>query len=217
MCGRITLTTPDIESVASMLEAQVSPADAASYRPRYNAAPSDRHWIVQPSASGRLLVPAVWGFKGGMINARSETADKRFRSASRVIVAADGFYEWTGPRDARQPIWFRPREGGLLLLAGLAEVLPDGRLGFVVLTTDATGAVARIHDRMPLIVPHDKLSDWLKFGDTLRNDRANMAELVQELRKASPNLSATEVSPRVNDVKNDDRSLIEPPPQLSLL
>ena len=99
-----------------------------------------------------MLVPAVWGFPGGMINARSETADKRFRSASRVIVAADGFYEWTGPRDARQPIWFRPRDGGLLYLAGLAEVLPDGRLAFVVLTTDAEGAVARIHDRMPLVV-----------------------------------------------------------------
>src|SRR5438874_26013 len=90
MCGRITLTTPDIEEVASLLEATVSPADAALYKPRYNAAPTDTHWIAQASPSGRVLVPAVWGFPGGMINARSETADKRFRSASRVIVAADG-------------------------------------------------------------------------------------------------------------------------------
>src|SRR5262245_53116911 len=105
MCGRITLTTPDLEEVASMLEAEVSAAAALLYKPRYNAAPTDTHWIVQPSASGRLLVPAVWGFKGGVINARSETADRRFRSASPVIVAADGFYEWTGPRDSRQPIW----------------------------------------------------------------------------------------------------------------
>ena len=43
MCGRITLTTPDIEEVASLLEATVSPADAALYKPRYNAAPTDRH------------------------------------------------------------------------------------------------------------------------------------------------------------------------------
>ena len=201
-----------------MLEAQVSPQDAAKYRPRYNAAPSDTHWIVQPGAAGRLLVPAVWGFRGGMINARSETAEKRFRAASRVIVAADGFYEWTGPKDARQPIWFRPRDGGLLLLAGLAEVLPDGRLAFVVLTTEAAGEVARIHDRMPLVIPASRLDDWLgKFGDTLRNDRANMADLVQELRRVSPNLSATEVSPKVNDVRNDDPSLLQPPPQISLL
>src|SRR5438270_3571109 len=98
MCGRITLTTPDVEAVAALLEARVSPADAPLYKPRYNAAPTDTHWIVQPSPEGRLLVPAVWGFPGGVINARSETADRRFHSAfqnGRVIVAADGFYEWT--------------------------------------------------------------------------------------------------------------------------
>ena len=152
-----------------------------------------------------------------MINARSETADKRFRSASRVIVAADGFYEWTGPRDARKPVWFRPRDGGLLYLAGLAEILPDGRLAFVVLTTDAEGAVARIHDRMPLVVPRAMLQDWLKSGDTLRNDHANSADLARLMRRVSPNLTATEVSPRVNDVRNDEPSLLQPPSQLSLL
>src|SRR5438552_18005216 len=112
-----------------------------------------------------------------MINARSETADKRFRSASRVIVAADGFYEWTGPRDARQPIWFRPRDGGLLYLAGLAELLPDNRLAFVVLTTDAAGAVAPIHDRMPPVVPRAMLKDGLKFVATLRNDHATTEDM----------------------------------------
>jgi putative SOS response-associated peptidase YedK len=218
MCGRITLTTPDIEEVASMLEAAVSPVDAPLYKPRYNAAPTDTHWIVQPSDHGRLLVPAVWGLKGGLINARSESADKRFGAASRVIVAADGFYEWTGPRDARQPLWFRPRNGSLLLLAGLADVLPDGRLGFVVLTTGAAGTVARIHDRMPLQIPPSRVAEWLgKSGDTLRNDRANFANLAKEISRVSPDLVATEVSPRVNDVRNDDPSLLQPPAQLGLL
>src|SRR5437763_5157520 len=202
MCGRITLTMPDVEAVASMLEAQVSPEDARLYKPRYNAAPSNTHWVVTP---GRLLVPAVWGFKGGMINARSETAEKRFGHASRVVVAADGFYEWTGPRDARQPIWFRPRGGGLLLLAGLADVLPDGRLSFVVLTTEAAGAVARVHDRMPLVVERDRLQEWLEKKSPL----SEFGTL--------PDLTATQVSPRVNDVRNDDPSVLQPPPQLSLL
>jgi|SRR5438552_10015589 len=115
MCGRITLTTPDVEAVASMLEARVLPSDAPKYRPRYNAAPTDQHWVVMPSAEGRLLVPAVWGFEGGVINARSETADRRFKEAfarRRVIVPADGFFEWTGPRDARRPVWFRPAAAG---------------------------------------------------------------------------------------------------------
>ena len=212
MCGRITLTTPDLREVAALLDAQVSPADAALYRPRWNAAPSDLHWIVRPSPGGRLLVPAVWGFPGGhglVINARSETAETRFRepfARRRVVVPADGFYEWTGPRDARRPIWFRPRDGGLLFLAGLAEVLPDGGAGFVVLTTSAVGEVARVHDRMPVLLPREKVQAWLERPDS------------GLLVPAPPDfLTATEVSPKVNDVRNDDPSLLDAPSQLSLL
>src|SRR5262249_17380581 len=98
------------------------------------------------------------------------------------------------------------------------EMLPDGRLGFVVLTTDAAGEVARIHDRMPLVIPASRIDEWLgKFGDTLRNDHANFAHLAKELSRVSPNLSAMEGSPKVNDVRNDDSSLLMPPSQLSLL
>ncbi len=194
---------PDVEAVASMLEARVLPSDASKYRPRYNAAPSDEHFIVLQSPQGRVLVPAVWGLQGGVINARAETADRRFKAAflgRRVIVPADGFFEWTGPRDQRRPLWFRPRGGGLLHLAGLAEELPDGRLAFVILTTDSSGAVARIHDRMPVILPKENVSLWLAKPDS-------------GLLVPAPDdfLSATEVSRRVNDVKNDGPSLLGPP------
>ena len=62
-----------------------------------NAAPTDQHWIVQPSAQGRVMLPAIWGFRGRdqalVINVRSETVEKRFREAFsryRVVVPADG-------------------------------------------------------------------------------------------------------------------------------
>ena len=77
--------------------------------------------------------------------------------------------------------------------------------------------MARIHDRMPLVVPRDMLKDWLKLGDTLRNDHAKTGDLARLMRRVSPNLTATEVSARVNDVRNDDPSLLQPPSQLSLL
>jgi putative SOS response-associated peptidase YedK len=197
----MTLTTPDVEAVAALVEARVSPQDAALYRPRYNAAPTDQHWIVEPARDGRVLLPAVWGFPGGVINVRSETADRRFREPflhGRVVVPADGFFEWTGPRDARRPIWFRPRGGGLLYLAGLAERLPDGRLAFAVLTTEAAGPVARVHNRMPVLLPRERVQAWLEKPDS-------------GLLIPAPDdfLTATEVSPRVNDVKNDDPSVLE--------
>jgi putative SOS response-associated peptidase YedK len=203
MCGRITLTTPDVHEVARLLEASISAPDAALYRPRYNGAPTDQLWIVRPSPQGRVLQPAVWGFpgKGLIINARSETAEKRFAepfAQRRVVVPADGFYEWTGPRDARRPIWFRPREGGLLYLAGLADRLPDGRLCFVILTTEAAGEVAQAHDRMPVVLARENVQAWLERPDS-------------GLLIPSDTLRGTEVSARVNDVKNDDPSVLEPP------
>lgn len=200
MCGRVTLTTPDVHEVARQLEARISPADAALYRPRWNAAPTDRHWVVEPSPQGRVLLPTRWGFRSGAINARSETVERVFPkpfAQRRVVVPADGFYEWTGPKSARRPVWFRPRASGMLYLAGLAETLPDGRLGFVVLTTEAVGEVARVHDRMPVLLSRENVQAWLERPDS-------------GLLVPADILTGTEVSPRVNDVKNDDPSLLTP-------
>ncbi|HET7786998.1 MAG TPA: SOS response-associated peptidase [Myxococcales bacterium] len=199
MCGRITLTMPDVQAVAALVEANLAPADAALYRPRYNAAPSDRHWIVRPAAQGRVLIPAFWGLSGA-INARAESWAQRFPGTRPAIVPADGFYEWTGPKGGRRPLWFRPRAGGLLYLAALSQELPGGRMAFVVLTTDASGAVARIHDRMPVLLRRDDVSGWIERGDS------------GLLVPAPPDfLTATDASPRVNDVRNDDASLLDAP------
>src|SRR5262249_13701335 len=158
-------------------------------RPRYNAAPSDEHFIALATPQGRVLVPAVWGLQGGLINARAEKAERRL-GMRRAIVPADGFFEWTGPRDDRPPPWFRPREGGLLRRAAFVEALPDGRLGFVTLTTDASGEVAKIHARMPVILTPQNAGLWLAKPDT--------GLLVPAPDDA---LISTEVSRKVNDVK----------------
>src|SRR5881394_129805 len=62
MCGRVTLTKSAIRDVADELDAEVAVEDEALYRPRYNVAPSDLHWILEPSGDRRVLVPAAWGY-----------------------------------------------------------------------------------------------------------------------------------------------------------
>jgi putative SOS response-associated peptidase YedK len=229
VCGRFTLTKRDFAELAAMVEAEELPEYAALYRPRYNIAPTDAHWIVRQKREQRELLPANWGLvnswakdaKGAarQINCRAETALKRpaFREAfvhRRCIVPADGFFEWTGTKAARRPIWFHAPDDGLLLFAGVYESWQDPaskewRRTFTILTTDANAVVSPVHDRMPVVLPRDKVDDWLYVPAQDAQRRAE--ELVAlMLPVADEALVATEVSPRVNSVANDDPACLEP-------
>jgi putative SOS response-associated peptidase YedK len=202
----MTLTRQDLADVAAELDAQLDLA-GAEYRPRYNVAPTDPHWIVL-LRGGRLLTPARWGLvtsrNPAVINVRAETAARRFRQAfeqRRCIVPADGFYEWTGPAGKRRPIWFHSADGRLLAFAGFYEASPDGSMAFTILTTDPSEEVARVHDRMPVVLPPDAIDAWLEKG-------------AKELLVPAPAgfLVGTPANPRVNSVANDDPECLVPPP-----
>lgn len=209
MCGRFTLTEGSVERLARELAAEVERVRAAEWRPRYNLAPSDQAWIVRLVGGRRLLLPARFGFPGrdGVLpNARAETAARlpTFRKAwqeGRCIVPADGFFEWRGPRGARQPLWIHPPGGGLILMAGLCQEGADG-LSFTVLTTDPNALVAPIHDRMPVILAREAADAWLARPDPSLLVPAPEGALV-----------ATAVSPRVNSVAFDDPECLAPAPE----
>ncbi|MDA0352164.1 MAG: SOS response-associated peptidase [Chloroflexi bacterium] len=220
MCGRFTLTIEDRDLLAALLG--VSPEDIDdSWQPRWNVAPMQEHWIVRPAATreDRALVRATWGLVNAwdpnrtgaarQINARAESLEERsaYRAAfraTRCIVPADGFYEWTGEREARRPFWFHRPDDGLVLFAGLyTEAQLPGELRptttFTIITTPASGAVSHIHDRMPAILDGDEAADeWLAAGQPAERLRAL-------LRPAPPDtLVARAVSRRVNAVAADD-------------
>lgn len=212
MCGRVTLTTKGYEALLGLLDAEADPADAALYRPRYNVAPTDLHWQVRASAGKRRLEPARWGLPrsspagGVLVNARAETVAKQLRRSfaeRRCLVPADGFFEWTGPRKARRPFWFHRPGSALLLLAGVYEPGPGERPCFTVVTTAARGEVARIHDRMPFLLSEEGAREWL---ETSPRDAERLLHLPVDVP-----LLATEVSPRVNSVANDDESCLAAP------
>ena len=170
MCGRFTLTKRDLVEVATELEASFAPEDAAAYRPRYNAAPTDHHFLLRFDDGNRRLRAAVWGLISPkhtlVINARAETVMSRpmFREAfyqRRCVIPADGFFEWQGTAKQRRPVWFHAPDGQVLPLAGVYDEEPDGTLRFTIVTTDANDVVAPVHDRMPVVLPKDAVSAWL--------------------------------------------------------
>jgi putative SOS response-associated peptidase YedK len=126
----------------------------------------------------------------------------------RCVIPADGYYEWTGSKDDRRPVWYHREDNGLLLLAGLYESwrpTPDTRQRtFTIITTDANDVTSKVHDRMPVILAEDAIEEWL-----YREEKD--IEKLQALLKPAPNdlLIPTMVSRRVNSVKNDDASVLE--------
>ena len=76
-----------------------------------------------------------------------------------------------------------------------------------VLTTDAIEPLARIHDRMPLLVPRESWGQWL---DPDLVDGAAALALVGPAEAGD--LEAYPVSERVNNVRNNGPELLAPLP-----
>lgn len=186
--------------------------------PRYNAAPTETLAVLCSLDGARQLVAAQWGFRvrrsegeSLVINARAESVLSRptFRGpaegAGRCIVPSDGFFEWSGPKGARQPHWFHRPERAPLPFAGLCRV-EDGVLRFVVLTLDADPFVARVHHRMPAMLRLEAVQAWLE-GAPLHLP----APLEHWLSDHRPkDLEAHPVSRRVNGSRDDDDALLDP-------
>jgi putative SOS response-associated peptidase YedK len=224
MCGRFTLTYKEKQRLAEELGVNVEEINDADYRPRYNIAPTDPHWIVRMRYEEREILPAKWGLVNSwakdakraakQINARAETiaSNAAFREAftkRRCVVPADGFYEWIGAGSARQPIWFHRPDGKLILFAGLYESWPatpdNWQRTFTIITTTPNAVTSPIHDRMPVILDGDAVDDWL-------DPREENTDSLKALLAPAPNdmLVKLSVSQRVNSVKNDDPSCLEP-------
>lgn len=225
MCGRFVASSP-VDLVSRLFEVEEVLLDDESQRARYNVAPTDSVRTVVERDGVRTLECRRWGLvphwaattKDGAarINARAETVHElpAFRDAfarRRCIVPADGFYEWRrNPGGGTQPCYVRPRDGGLLALAGLratwdAPDAPDPALRTcTIVTTRANGAIAPLHDRMPVILAREAWAGWLDSGEQ------DTAWLLSLLAPAPDDLlEVVAVGRGVNNVRNDGPSLIE--------
>ena len=216
MCGRYSITA-NPEQVAARFDVAV-PEELA--RPRYNAAPTQELPVVLDDG-GKQMALLRWGLVprwakdvsvgNKLINARAESLAEKpsFRDAfkrRRCLVPADGFYEWQGGGDGKQPIRFTLKEGGLFALAGLWEQWrrPDGSelRTFTIITTEANDLVAPAHNRMPVILLPEYEALWL--------DQGAGPEVWSDLLRPYPpdRMAAYPVSKAVNTPGNDSPEII---------
>jgi putative SOS response-associated peptidase YedK len=225
MCGRYASTrSPDeLTLVFDALDG----TDGDAPPPDHNVAPTKPVYAVRANRDGgppRRLDVLSWGLVPSwatgraigsrLLNARAETlVDKpAFRSAfarRRCLVPADGWYEWA-PREhgaGKQPYYLTPGDGSVLAFAGLWEVWGSGEDRIrtcTVVTTASHGALADVHDRMPLVLPPDRWADWLGEGS-----ERTPAELLAPTPAAIVGaLEIRPVGPAVGNVRNNGAELI---------
>ena len=221
MCGRYSsyYTWREIWEFSGGLELTLPAEDP---QPAYNLAPTQQGWVLVAAGEGRAravqmrwgLVPA-WArdtkIAYSTINARVETASIKpaFRSAwksRRCLVPASGYYEWPGEGGRKQPYYIHDADAPVVMFAGLwerwspkdAEALET----YSIVTMDAAGEIAKLHDRMPLMLPPDLHRAWIE-GDG--EQAAAVAQAVP-----LPNLSWHPVGKAVGNVRNQGAQLIEP-------
>lgn len=202
MCGRFTLHTSK-QKLADTIE-MTFPEDL-EYEPSYNIGPG-REIIAFDAAT---ISAMHWGLRTPQnfhINARLETAvsTPRFRDsweAQRCLIPANGFYEWLKDGVRKQPHYIQACDKTLLYFAALwfASERSEYAAHCVILTTVAQDSIQTIHDRMPVCIPSVAHKDWLT-NKLPKEDAAN-------LTKSIP-IEALAVSHRVNNIQNNDASLV---------
>ena len=228
MCGRFASTTPPdkLASYFGAISPSVDTAVGSNDAPDYNVAPTRDVPAVRVREDARQLDYLRWGLVprwakdlrigSKMINARAETVATKnsFRSAfakRRCIVAADGFYEWKriDPK-TKQPMYIHRADGDPLAFAGLYERWTDAENlreihTCTILTTTPNSMMEQIHDRMPVLLPPGNWDEWLDPTNT-------NTDSLQRLLVPAPNelLTTYAVSTDVNNVRNNEASLLEP-------
>lgn len=169
-----------------------------------------------------------------LINARAEklTTSPVFRTSAkgkRCLVPMDGWYEWrpgdagtAGKKAPKTPFYMYGGDGELLYMAGLwstwrpKDAPKDSAplLSCTIITTDAAGPLAEIHDRMPLTISERDWDRWL-------DPDAPIDEGLLRGHGDLDRIEIREVSRLVNSIRNNGPELIEPakgePEQATLL
>lgn len=220
MCGRYNI----IADAQALYDAYQVEADLADGRlARYNVAPGTDQLVIVAEDGRRAarwhcwgLIPhwakdAAIGYK--TINARGEgvAAKPAFRAAfrqRRCLVPASGFYEWQARDGGKQPYLIRPRSGGLISFAGLWETWTgaEGEVrSFTIVTTAPNELMARIHDRMPAIIPREQHARWL---DPALQDPAGIQPMIASY--PATEMQAVPIGRQINNARNQGAELIVP-------
>lgn len=214
MCGRFSLAA-NVDEMQAAFPGFFVPENIS---PRYNIAPT-QPILAFPNTGEKKADLFVWGLIPSwskdptigvrMINARSEGVSEKpsFRGPyryKRCIVPVTGFFEWKKQPDSKvkTPYNICMKDGSVFGLAGLWDewLSPDGSQvkTCTIITTSPNPLMARLHDRMPVILEPDSYLKWL---DPKPVSSGYLDELLCPFDESK--MAAYPVSTLVNSAAND--------------
>lgn len=182
MCGRVAQYRQTDEYIAAL---GWIPQDALiPVDPRYNIPPGTLPMVLHRLEGDPKIDRIFWGYKPPKSkkpfgNARLDTVlankwpwSRVIKGGARVIVPADGWYEWTLDENERKVPWFiRAKDEKPLLMAAITPwhpgSEPDAAHGAAIVTDDSAGGMVDIHDRRPVILTREDAQEWIDPETTI--------------------------------------------------
>jgi len=224
MCGRSSLTKTEKE-IELRFNATFYSEELERYNPlpNYNIAPTHMHPVISMQNKDHIQI-FRWGLipfwakdksiGSKMINARVETlgiksAFKNLLQSKRCLVPLDGFYEWKTIGKQKIPYRILTTNMDIFCVAGLWDTWKDPATGeithsFTIITVPPNEIMQNIHDRMPAILLKEHESIWVDESIHFKDMDTILLPYPSDL------IQVYKVSTKVNNVKINDPSLIEP-------
>jgi putative SOS response-associated peptidase YedK len=222
MCGRAYSTYTAEELYFQFLNKK--PLKIGPLKPNYNMAPTQEAPTVRLMDGARAIDAMAWGLipewspefkmKFSTINARSEGVFesrlyKKPILQRRCIIPVSGFFEWKKEGTAKRPFKIFMKDSPIMPMAGIWTAwragTPEEKRSFSIMTTSANDFMAKIHDRMPVILDKKQFDAWL-------DPEVHEQEAISAMLKPCPakSLDAAEISTLVNSTKNNRAEVLEP-------
>ncbi|MDB6118394.1 MAG: hypothetical protein JWO08_2175 [Verrucomicrobiaceae bacterium] len=137
---------------------------------RFRVPPSEPAPVLTVQGDKASIRMMNFGFatqRGRQMMARGETVAKlpMFRDGfkhRRCLILVHGFYDSEDMgKQGRQPWHLHLKDDGLMAFAGLWESRADAD-NFTIVSAPANSVVARVIDRMPVILPQELWRPWLQ-------------------------------------------------------
>lgn len=176
MCGRYYVdeeTNQELLNIVRNLDKRLQGTPSTGQRQKRiktgEIYPSDTVAVISQGQKSACYVAMTWGYQlpnksSLIINARSESAHEKpmfskSLSNHRIVVPANGFFEWTHD-GKKHKYYFTAPNGPMIYMAGLAKY-QEASPHFVIITTKANESMEDIHNRMPVLLYKDEIPDFL--------------------------------------------------------